>query len=86
MTDQQRHHDRAVTWLAGYLRGRLCAGLDPYDTARHVIQALADEHWRCIPPGPAVAAVRRTDPATAADTAHRGAELARQLLAGQDAP
>jgi hypothetical protein len=83
--DQQQHRDDAIRWIARQLEPRLVAGVDARDLAEHIVAAMVKDHWRCIPPAPAITAARTITPETAADTAHRGAQMARQAL-GLDRP
>lgn len=78
-TDQEQHRDTATRNLARYLAPRLTAGLDPHQTAAIIMQNLINDHWRCMPPPPAVQTARQAA-AAPDDTAHRGAAYARSLL------
>lgn len=61
--DLQREIDRAVTWWARYLSGRLLPGIDPEHVARHGVEAMCAERWRVIPKPPDWRAQRDQRPA-----------------------
>lgn len=46
-----------------------------WEVVRRIVEDFLEQHWRPLPPAPA-AQQRKQDPAVA----HRGAELARELL------
>ena len=50
--DLQREIDRAVTWWARYLEGRLLPGIDAEIVARHGVEQLLEHGWRVIPKPP----------------------------------
>jgi hypothetical protein len=81
--DQQQHRDQAIRDIARYLQPRLVAGLDPAQTAAIIITNLTHDHWKCIPPPPAITAA--TPHPGQVETNARGAQQARQAL-GLDRP
>lgn len=83
MTDPEisEQEQRAITILARRLQPRLVAGVDAHEIAAQFIRDLRNEGWR----PPLRPAPPRDRPATP-DTTHRGADLARRALAGEDIP
>lgn len=71
--DLQREVDRAVTWWARYLEGRLLPGVDPELVARRGVEAMLEHHWRVIPKPPPYKAQRDTPPV---DTSQNEAVIA----------
>lgn len=77
MTADAGRADRdAAAVLAGHLRGRLAAGIDPALVADHLVALLREHGWRPIPRPQPITAQGRKDPATAkAGAARVRAEL-----------